>query len=81
MQLHGRTSDGARNEAPANEPSRERLVAMIVGSYREMPGLCLHVHQAARLFGIGVATCQDVLEQLVESGELGRMADGQYKIR
>ena len=60
------------------EPPRHTLVAMILGTYREMPGLCLHVHQAARLFGLRQATCQIVLDDLVAEGRLRRGADGQY---
>lgn len=60
------------------EPDRRRLVSMIVGTYREMPGLCLHLNQAARLFGLQVATCQIVLDDLVRTGHLRQAADGQY---
>ena len=63
------------------EPDRRFLVAMIVGTYREMPGLCLHVNQAARLFGLRRSTCEIVLEDLVQQGLLRRAADGQYTSR
>ena len=33
------------------EPSRAHLIALTLGTYREMPRLSLHLHQAARLFG------------------------------
>lgn len=51
---------------------------MILGTYREMPGLCLHVNQAARLFGLRPSTCQIVLDDLVAEGRLRRGAEGQY---
>jgi len=51
---------------------------MIVGTFREMPGLCLYANQAARLFGLRAATCQVVLDDLVASGKLRRAHDGQY---
>jgi len=54
---------------------------MIVGAYREMPGLSLHLSQAARLFGVKPVTCQVVFDDLVEGGELRRTSDGQYKLR
>ena len=60
------------------EPERRYLVSMIVGTYREMPGLSLHLNQAARLFGLRPATCQIVLEDLVRVHRLRRTADGQY---
>jgi hypothetical protein len=69
-----RQSRGSRG----GEPPRPQLVAMIVGSYREMPGLSLHLNQAARLFGLRPSTCRVVLEDLVRNGRLRRTVDGQY---
>jgi hypothetical protein len=68
---HDRGCDG-------EEPSRERLVNMIVGTYREMPGLCLYVGQASLLFGLHAQTCQVVLDDLVKEGELRRLPGGKY---
>jgi len=59
-------------------PTRPQLVSMVMGSYREMPGLCLHLNQAARLFDIRPETCQLVLDHLVGEGKLRRLDDGQY---
>ena len=67
-----------RRDAVAGEPPRRQLESMIVGTYREMPGLSLHLAQAARLFGLRLATCEIVLEDLVRAGALRRTADGQY---
>ncbi|HXW03772.1 MAG TPA: hypothetical protein VD833_00955 [Vicinamibacterales bacterium] len=64
--------------APDGEPSRTELVSMVLGTYHEMPGLSLHLHQAARLFGLRPKTCQVILEHLVTSGRLQRLDDGQY---
>lgn len=64
---------------PGAEPSRTRLVSLIVGTYREMPGLKLHLAQAARLFGLRPVTCQAVLDDLVAEGRLLKTPDGQYK--
>ena len=64
----------------ATEPARSELASMIIGMYREMPGLCLHVHQAARLFGVQIQTCRAVLDDLVAGGRLHRLPDGQYAI-
>ncbi len=61
------------------EPSRAHLVALILGTYAEMPGLSLHLHQAARLFGLRETTCLIVLSDLVRDGRLRRSADGQYR--
>lgn len=54
------------------------LAAIILGTYREMPGLTLHLNQAARFFGVETATCISALELLVSGGHLYRRADGQY---
>jgi hypothetical protein len=64
---------------PMGEPSRSHLVAMIEATYREMPGLGVHLNQAARLFGLRNRTCEVVLEDLVREGRLRRAADGQYR--
>jgi hypothetical protein len=64
---------------PPLQPDRPQLVGMILGTYREMPGLCLHLNQAARFFGITTNTCGIVLDDLVKAGKLARTADGQYR--
>jgi hypothetical protein len=51
---------------------------MIVGTYREMPGLRLDVAEAARLFGLRITTCRIVLEALVHDGTLRRTGDSQF---
>ena len=64
---------------PHGEPSRADLVGLILGTYAEMPGLTLHLHQAARLFGLRETTCRVVLNDLVQNGRLRQSADGQYR--
>ena len=61
------------------EPSRDRLISLILGTYAEMPGLSLHLHQAARLFGLRELTCSAVLNDLVRDARLRRSADSQYR--
>ena len=68
----------AERGTASTEPSRAELVAMILGTFREMPGLCLHLNQAARLFGLRRGTCEVVLEDLVAQGKLRRASDGQF---
>jgi hypothetical protein len=65
-------ADRRRNprDTPQGEPSRSQLIALITGTYREMPGLTLPLTQAARLFGLREATCRIVLEDLVRQGRL-----------
>ncbi len=62
------------------EPSRAHLVTLILGAYAEMPGLSLHLRQAARFFGLRETTCRVVLSDLVRDGRLRQSADGQYRV-
>lgn len=66
------------DRAAAGEPSRSYIESMIAGMYSEMPGLRLHLEQAARLFGLHRGTCRVVLDDLVSAGRLRRSNDGQY---
>jgi hypothetical protein len=65
-------------ESLAGEPARSVLESLVVGSYREMPGLILTLPQAARLFGLKNRTCRVVLDDLVRQGHLRLARDGQY---
>ena len=65
--------------ASQGEPVRAALVRLILGTYHEMPALSLHLHQAARLFGLRDTTCRVVLTDLVRAGKLRQSADGQYR--
>ncbi len=49
------------------------------GEFAEMPGLCLPVEQAARLFGLDRTETEVVLESLVDEGYLRRTARGFVK--
>jgi hypothetical protein len=61
------------------EPERPHLVALVLGTYAEMPGLSLQLPQAARLFGLRDRTCEVVLGDLVRDGRLRQSKDGQYR--
>ena len=63
---------------PFGEPTRQQLIATVLGCYRDLPGLSLHLPHAARLFGLRVRTCEAVLNDLVRAGHLQRAPDGQY---
>ena len=80
MPLRSGSPDRRRHErgTATSEPSRPHLTSMIVGTFREMPGLSLHANQAARLFGLQQSTCAVVLEDLVAQGKLRRTPDGQF---
>lgn len=64
--------------ASGGEPPRDQLISLVLGTYKEMPGLSLNLPQAARLFGLRYKTCEVLLEDLVRSGYLRRMLDDQY---
>jgi Fic family protein len=51
---------------------------MVKAEYLEMPGLCLTLPQAQRLWNLDRATCAAVLQRLVESGFLSRTEEGAY---
>ena len=54
------------------------LLRRIRSEFHEMPGLCLTVRQAARLWNVDVMTSEQALRLLVTENFLHRAADGQY---
>jgi hypothetical protein len=67
--------------APGGEPHRVQLVALVLGTYREMPGMQLNIVQAARMFGLRETTCLIVFEDLVRQQQLRRSGEGYYATR
>jgi hypothetical protein len=63
-----------------NGETRAALVSRIAGEYREMPGLALTLAQAARLFGLGPATCWRVLDDCIRAGWLCCTPAGVFKL-
>jgi hypothetical protein len=55
------------------------LSALIRTEYLEMPGLCLTLAQAARLWNVDTTSCQAVLDSLTREGFL-RRSKGLYVI-
>jgi len=80
-QFEGQDRRRLTRGASRKEPPRRELVATILSLFREMPGLSLHLGQAARLFAMGPSTCRVVLEDLVRRGPLQKLPDGQYRLR
>ena len=62
------------------EPKRAHVVGSILGSYQEMPGLCLRLEQAARLFNLSTESCRIILDDLVHERRLRQDAQGQYRL-
>ncbi|MGE3840311.1 MAG: hypothetical protein AB7I50_01865 [Vicinamibacterales bacterium] len=58
--------------------ARERLVARVRAEYRDMPGLCLTLAQAGRLFGVSLPACSRILQQLIDEGTLYRNRRGLF---
>jgi DNA-binding IclR family transcriptional regulator len=56
----------------------DALIARIRAEYLEMPGLSLKAAQIQRLCGIEHATCEMVLQTLVDQHFLRLKSDGQY---
>ncbi len=46
------------------------LTALVRAEYLEMPGLCLTVAQAARLWNVGRDECRQTLDALIRTGFL-----------
>jgi Holliday junction resolvasome RuvABC ATP-dependent DNA helicase subunit len=57
---------------------RRRLAERVRAEYREMPGLCLSLSQAARLLGLDRASCGDVFHTLVQEGFLRQTSRGEF---
>jgi hypothetical protein len=57
------------------------LVQRVRGEYMEMPGLCLTLAQAQRLWGLEPHLCDALLQALVDDRFLGRTDDGMFVLR
>ena len=56
----------------------EALKARVRAEYREMPGLCLTLQQACRLWQIDADRCTRILDVLVAESFLRRTATGAF---
>jgi hypothetical protein len=66
----------ADNSVAAGLP--ETLMHRVRTEFLEMPGLCLTVAQARRLWGLDAATCSDLLAVLTADRFLWLRSDGTY---
>jgi hypothetical protein len=62
------------------EPARatEETLRRVRGEFLEMPGLCLTLAQARRLWGLDAASCDTLLSALVDAKFLFRTRDGAF---
>ena len=73
MDLHAAAATPALRRYPID------LRTLIRAEYLEMPGLCLTLAQAARLWNIDQGTCLGVLESLIREGFLYRSRDSYFR--
>ena len=64
--------------AMGSRRSEEQLLRRIRSEFHEMPGLCLTVPQAARLWNLDRETSEAALTVLVADGYLARTDDGRF---
>ncbi len=70
--------DAGKRGAAGPETGITVWIERIDGEYREMPGLCLTLPQAARLWGLPVPLCRALLGALVKRGRLRETPNGHY---
>jgi hypothetical protein len=54
------------------------LLSRIKGEYREMPGLCITLSQACRLWHLDKDTCNDLMDRLVHDHFLRQTPKGLF---
>jgi hypothetical protein len=59
----------------------ERLARRVRAEFLEMPGLCLTIEQAQRLWSLDAGTCETLLTSLIDSRFLRRTDDGLFVLR
>jgi len=57
-----------------------KLFYRIREEFEEAPDLRLSVSEAARFWGLDLATCEEVLKRLLASGFLAKGADQRYRV-
>jgi hypothetical protein len=73
--------DAAGPDASVRPPVNERLIRRIRAEFLEMPGLCLTIEQAQRLWSLEPRTCEALLRFLIDSRFLRRTAGGLFTLR
>jgi len=75
------TSLVGTHESPSSTPPEDgyrQLIQRVQAEYHEMPGLCLTLDQACRLWALDRDTCCRVLEALVAEGFVAVAGRGIY---
>jgi hypothetical protein len=63
-----------------NVAARRALTQRVLSEFDEMPGTCLTLPQATRLFGVTPEICQRILNELIANGRLRRTADSRFRL-
>ena len=69
---------GAISRVASRQPINERLVRRVRAEFLEMPGLCLTIRQAQRLWCLEPRACEAVLKSLTDSRFLRRTQPGLF---
>jgi hypothetical protein len=59
---------------------RHALVQRVQREFDEMPGTCLTLAQASRLFGLSPDVCRRILQELIAEGTLAQASDLRYRL-
>jgi hypothetical protein len=64
-----------------NAAARHALLHRIHSEFEEMPGMCLTLGQAAKLFGLPSEVTSRILHGLTDAQLLHRRTDGRFSLR
>ena len=59
---------------------RHALTKRVCEEFIEMPGTCLTLAQACRLFGVPREVCARIFDELVSAGQLSMLPDHRYRL-
>ena len=79
--IRGRPAALAGPSGRGDHEDVHSLTRRIRREFEEMPGTCLTVPQACRLFGMPADVGTRILRHLVDEGVLRVMRDGRYRLR
>lgn len=60
------------------DQSIRTLMERVQAEYAEMPGLCVTLSQAQRLWTVDRATCEEAFSRLISRGVLRRTSKGRF---
>jgi hypothetical protein len=63
------------------DPVNDRLIRRVQAEFLEMPGLCLTLDQAQRLWSLEPRNCEELLNSLIDSRFLRRTSRGLFVLR